>query len=256
MPGAERVIAVTCLALEARIALSPEVSVICDQGSRLIAALDLAIKRGASGIISFGIAGGLAPDLVAGDWIVGSAIRTDQELFPTDRVWAQRLLEALPGAVHADIVGVDAPIADPLEKRRLHAETGAVAVDMESHIAAGIAAAHRMPFCACRVVLDAADRELPPAAMVGLRHDGTPNVLAVFSSLMQQPRQLPALVRTALDARIARAALRRGRQLLGARLGFPDPSYVALDTPVTAEVNRPYRFLKSELDLNNIVTSY
>lgn len=256
MYGAGRVIAVTCLALEARIAMSPEVSVICDQGSRLMAALDLALKRGASGIISFGIAGGLAPDLVAGDWIVGSAIRTDQQFFPTDRVWAQRLLEALPGSVHADILGVDAPIADPLEKRRLHVETGAVVVDMESHIAAGFAAAHRIPFCACRVVLDAADRELPPAAMVGLRYDGTPNVLAVFSSLMQQPSQLPMLMRTALDARIARAALRRGRHLLGPRLGFPYPSYVALDTAVTAEVNRPNRFLKSDLDPNIIVTRY
>ena len=254
MSDAGSIVAVTCLALEARIALGPKVLVICDQGSRLMAALDLAIRRGASGVISFGIAGGLAPDLVAGDWIVGSAIRTGQELFPTDRVWAQRLLEMLPGAVHADIVGVDAPVADPLEKRRLHAETGAMAVDMESHIAARIAATHRIPFSSCRVVIDAADRELPPAAMVGLRHDGTPDVLAVLSSLLQQPSQLPALMRTALDARIAQAALRRGRHLLGARLGFPSFSSVAHDTPVTAEMNRPCCFLKSDLILNNIAT--
>jgi nucleoside phosphorylase len=155
-----------------------------------MAALDSAIKSGASGIISFGVAGGLSPDLVAGDWIIGSAIRTERDIFATDRVWAQRLLEALPGAVHADVVGVDAPVAGTLEKRRLHAETGAVAVDMESH-------------------------------MVGLHHDGTPNIRAVWSSLMQQPSQLSALMRTALDARIARAALRHGRHLLGARLGFP-----------------------------------
>src|SRR5207249_2917824 len=103
MSNVGAVIAVTSLALEARIALGPGVSVICDQASRLVAALDAAIKSGASGIISFGIAGGLAPDLVAGDWIVGSAIRTDQESFATDQVWAQRLLQALPGAVHADI---------------------------------------------------------------------------------------------------------------------------------------------------------
>ena len=250
------VVAVTCLAFEARIALGPGVFVICDQASRLVAALDLAIKRGASGIISFGIAGGLAPDLVAGDWIVGSAIRTKQELFPTDHVWAQRILELLPGAVHAEIVGVDSPVAEPLEKRRLHAETGAVAVDMESHIAARIAAAHRVPFTSCRVIVDAAERDLPPAAMVGLRHDGTPNLLAVLGSLMQQPSQLAALTRTALDTRIALAALRRGRHLLGARLGFPETSYGALDTLVTAKMNRPWRFLRSDLDLNNIATGY
>src|SRR2546430_12381102 len=58
------VVAVTCLALEARIALGPGVAVICNHASQLVASLEAAAKRGAAGIISFGIAGGLAPDLV------------------------------------------------------------------------------------------------------------------------------------------------------------------------------------------------
>ena len=41
---------------------------------------------------------------------------------------------------------MDTPIANPLEKRRLHVRTAAVAVDTESHIAARIAAAHRIPW--------------------------------------------------------------------------------------------------------------
>jgi adenosylhomocysteine nucleosidase len=223
------VVAVTSLALEARVALGPGVSVICNQGVELIAALEAAIKRGVAGIISFGIAGGLAPDLAAGDWIVGTAVRAGQDLFPTDQIWARRLLKALPSAVHAEIAGLDAPIPSRLEKRRLHAETGAVAVDTESHIAARIARAHGIPFAACRAVIDAADRDLPPAAMVGLHQDGTPDVLAVFRSVVRQPGQLPVLLRTALDARIARDALRRGRPLLGAGLGFPHFSNVATD---------------------------
>jgi hopanoid-associated phosphorylase len=223
------VVAVTCLALEARIALGPGVSVICNHNSQLVASLEAAVKRGAFGIISFGIAGGLAPHLVAGDWVVGSGVRTDQGRFPTDQLWARILLEALPGAVHAEIVGTHTPVADPLEKRRLHEQTGAVAVDTESHVAARIAAAYRIPFAACRAVIDPAHGELPPAAVVGLHHDGTPDVVAVFRSVVRQPRQLPALARTALDARIAGAALRRGRRLLGAGLGFPYFSDVALE---------------------------
>jgi adenosylhomocysteine nucleosidase len=215
------IVAVTSLALEARIALGPGVAVICSQGSRLAAALDAAVKRGASGIISFGVAGGLASDLKAGDWIAAVRIRTSQEVFATDQAWTRSLLEKLPNAVHADIIGVDAAVADPPEKQTLHAKTGAAAVDMESHIAARVAAAHRIPFAACRVVIDAADRPLPPAALIGLRPDGTADVPAVFRSVLRQPGQLPALVRTALDARIARAALRRGRQMLGVGLAFP-----------------------------------
>src|SRR6266487_407443 len=164
------VVAVTCLALEARIALGPGVAVICNHASQLVASLEAAANRGAAGIISFGIAGGLAPHLAAGDWVVGSSVRTKDGRFPTDRGWAQALLEALPGAV-----------------------------DTESHVAARIAAVHRIPFAACRAVIDPAHSVLPPAAVFGLRHDGTPDVIAVLRSLARQPSQLPALARTALD---------------------------------------------------------
>jgi adenosylhomocysteine nucleosidase len=215
------IVAVTSLALEARIALGPGVSVICSQGERLAAALKSAVERGASGIISFGVAGGLAPGLAAGDLIAAAAVRTGQRLFPTDPAWTRSLLERLPQAVQVHILGVDTLVADPLEKQLLHAQTGAAAVDMESHIAARIAAAHEIPFVACRVIIDAADKPLPPAALIGLRPDGTADVVAVFRSVLQQPNQLPGLVRTALDARIARAALRRGRRVLGAGLGCP-----------------------------------
>jgi hypothetical protein len=120
---------------------------------------------------------------------------------------------------------MDAPVADPSEKRSLYAQIGAAAVDTESHISARIAAAHQVPFVACRAIIDPADRRLPPAALSGLRPDGTADVAAVLRSVLQQPSQLPALVLTALDAWTARAALYRGRRMLGAGLGFPQFSH-------------------------------
>jgi hopanoid-associated phosphorylase len=221
MSSPAAVIAVTSLLLEARIALGPGVSVICGHASQLVTRLQAAIERGALGIISFGVAGGLAPHLAAGDWVIGSGVRTEHERYPADRQWSRRLLEAIPGSVHAEIAGVDAPIAQSSEKSRLHARTGAKAVDMESHIAAKIAARHNIPFAICRTIIDSADRDLPPAAVVALRHDGTPDVLAISRSVMRQPSQVPALVRTAIDAWTAREALRRGRHLLGLGLSCP-----------------------------------
>jgi adenosylhomocysteine nucleosidase len=221
MSGKEGVVAVTCLALEAGIARGPGVSVICNQSSGLRAALGAAIARGASGIISFGIAGGLAPDLAAGDWVVASGVRSGKNVIATDRAWAQRLVEILPNAIHAHVVGADSVIASPLEKFQLYDETGAAAVDMESHIAAEIAAEHRIPFVACRVIIDAAHRVLPPAATLGLRLDGTPDVSAVIRSVWQNPHQLPDLIRVAFDHHTARQALRSGRKQLGVGLGFP-----------------------------------
>jgi hopanoid-associated phosphorylase len=213
------IITVTGLAFEARIAGG--VTVISD-GVRTAGRLSSVIARDSRGIISFGIAGGLVPDLSPGQWVVASAIVSAHERHAVDAPWSQRLLDALPGAKFAAIAGVDTPVADPSEKRALHDRTGALVVDMESHLAARIAAAYGLPFTACRVIIDPAHRSLPPAARLSLRPDGLPDFAAVLRSIVGQPSQLPGLMRLAVDCSIARCALRRGRALLGPSLAFPD----------------------------------
>lgn len=212
-------------------AAGPGISVLCGTAQRYIDKLETAVRAGGSGIISIGIAGGLAPGLAPGDWVVASGVMTDGTRFPTDGQWSGRLLDALPGAVYADISGVDDPVVGQADKRTLHEASGTVAVDMESHIAARIACAHRVPFAACRVIIDPAERTLPPAALVGMRADGRPDVLAVIRSLMRQPRQVFALLRVVADARAARSALFRGRRMLGDDLSFPRLDEMQLGLP-------------------------
>ena len=123
------VVAVTCLAFEARIAAGSGVSVLCGNAVRLAAALDATIRRGSTGVISFGIAGGLAPGLAPGDWVIADGVVTDGERFATDREWSRQLLQALPGAMHADISGVDAPVAHEADKRcRRHLRVNVVRI--------------------------------------------------------------------------------------------------------------------------------
>jgi len=160
---------------------------------------------------SFGVAGGLAPGLPPGQWIVASAIVSNDEHHAADRLWSECLLEVLPRAKHAAIAGVDATVNDPNAKRALHARTRALGVDMESHVAARVAHDHGLPFAACRVILDPAHRTLPPAARVSLRAQAVPDPRAVLRSVTAEPSQLPGLIRLALDASIAKIALRRGR---------------------------------------------
>ncbi|MGA2126875.1 MAG: phosphorylase [Xanthobacteraceae bacterium] len=222
MMNVRPIVAVACLSFEARIAAGPGVTVLCGDGERLPEKLESAVRHGSTGIISFGIAGGLSPALAPGHWVVASKVVSAAGQFPTDRMWSQRLLRALPGAIHAAIAGVDAPVAEAATKHSLGCATQTVAVDMESHVAARIAAAHGLPFAACRVIIDPAHRTLPPAALLGLRDDGSSDPGAVLRSLLRQPGQLPALLRVALDARAARRALLGGRRQLGAGLGFPD----------------------------------
>jgi Phosphorylase superfamily len=131
------------------------------------------------------------------------------------------LLQVIPDAVHGPLVGVPAPVADPDAKRALYFKTGAIAVDMESHIVADVAAAHKVPMAVIRVITDPAMRAVPQAALAAMRPNGTIDLLAMARSLLTKPRDLADLLRTALDARAARATLQRGRELLGPGLGLP-----------------------------------
>jgi len=225
------VVAVTGLVMEARIASGPGVRAIAGGGDAriLVVALERELARGASAVISFGIAGGLAEDIAPGTWLVARAIVAPTARWPCDTAWARILAERLRGALTVDLAGVDAPIAQSTAKRALHRATGAAAVDTESHIAAAIAAEHGLPFAAFRVVADAAERNLPPAACEALRPDGKISGAAVLRSLARTPAQLPSLARAAIDARIAFRALSRGRRLLGLRLGYPDLGQLLLD---------------------------
>ena len=218
------VVAACGLALEARIAAGIGVRAVAGglDAARLAADLEREIARGARAVVSFGIAGALAPDLEPGECIVARGIATTGGGYRRcDEAWIARLRERLPGARCGDLHACDRPLAAAVAKRALHAQTGALAVDTESHVAAEVASAHGLPFAAVRVIADAARRDLPPAASVALKPGGRVDFAAVLRSVMSTPSQLPLLVRTAVDARAAFAALRRARRSLGDDLASP-----------------------------------
>ena len=213
-------IIVVGLAFEAPIAAGPGFRVICG-GRNLTAMLTAAIEEArmlfgdCPGIISFGVAGGLAPQLRPGTCIIGSAILSGSNRMPTNKIWSQQLLETFSNAVSGMIVGVTAPVSDPRDKHALYLNTGAIAVDMESHVVATVGASHGLPVAAMRVITDPAERGLPACAVAAMRPNGTTNIAAMISSALMKPREIPALFQTALDALAARATLVRGRRLLG-----------------------------------------
>jgi hopanoid-associated phosphorylase len=216
-------IVVVGMAFEARIAAGLGVPVICGgDGRNLATSLARAMAAGCGGLISFGVAGGLAPDLKPGTCVIGSAILDDEGQQETDARWASRLLKIIPDAVHGPIVGVREPIAHASAKRDLHKQTGAIAVDMESQVVARAAARHGVPLAAIRVVVDPVERTIPRSALAGARPDGTIDPLAVMRSLIRYPRDLAGLIRMSIDARAARATLVRGSALLGPGLGLLD----------------------------------
>lgn len=212
---------VTGMRFEARIAAGPGIETLHGLRAEALAqGLRQRLAHPCAGVISFGVAGGLDPALAPGKVIVATAVHDGDTSRPVDASWSRALSLALPQAVAGTLAGSDQAVTSVVAKTALHAATGALAVDMESHIAARIAQEFGVPFAACRVVIDPAQRDVPPAAVAGMGPDGGTDILALLKALLAGPGQVPDLVRLGRDARLARLALEVARGRVGAGFGL------------------------------------
>ncbi|HEY4038444.1 MAG TPA: squalene--hopene cyclase [Burkholderiaceae bacterium] len=187
---------------------------------RLERELERALSDGAEAVLSFGLAAGLQAGRRPGTLVIPIEVVSGTARYPTDSRWSERMRDLVGGADAGLIAGVDAPLLRPADKAQLHHSTGAIAADMESHLAARLAQQAARPFAAVRVISDPAERSLPPAAAIGMKPDGSVNAVEVLFCLLRDPRQLPDLVRVAGEARTAMRVLKRCRRALGPDLGW------------------------------------
>jgi hopanoid-associated phosphorylase len=215
-----RVLAVCGMPFEASIASGPGIVTVCGPGPwRVAQRLHEVLADGVEGIVSFGCAGGLDPQIPCGSCVVAVEVLTPDGPVAADPDWTGALLARLPGAHAAALAGVDAPLATSAAKAQLWRTTGAIAADMESHAAALAARRHGLPFAACRVVLDPAWRGVPACALAGM--DAAGAAWPVLRGLASEPGQFASLCALARDAWVARRELRRARARLGVALGWP-----------------------------------
>jgi hopanoid-associated phosphorylase len=176
-----------------------------------------------TGVISIGLGGALSPLLRVGDVVIGERIVTEDGAFPCDHTWRVLLAARLAGAAQGALYGSDTVLVDAGAKSALfEASGGALAVDMESQVAARFAAERQLPLAALRIVSDDAGHALPPAALAAMRPDGGIAPGRVLWSLAKNPLQLPALIRTGRHSSKAFKELLRCRGLLGRGLGGLD----------------------------------
>jgi adenosylhomocysteine nucleosidase len=201
------------LAAEARLA-RPLGGVVAVGGGAAVGARRAAealADRGVTGLVSFGLAGGLDPALPAGAVLVPGAVWRGGRHEAVDATLARALGGVSP---HVLLCGT-AVVFTAAEKARLWRETGCAAVDLETGAVASVAAARGLAFAVLRVVCDPAGRGLPPAALVALDGRGAMGVGRVLASVLARPRQVPALLGLAREATVARRALAARVALLG-----------------------------------------
>lgn len=160
-------------------------------------------------LVSFGIAGALAPGLRAGDVILSQEVIGDDDRWISPALSGSRIgeLANAVGAIEGPVWGASKIVATQAEKARAWIETGALAVDLESAVVARAAAEAGIPFLVLRAIADPASRHLPPAALLPLAHDGRPAISRITASVLRNPGQLRGLVGLAREARRALAAL-------------------------------------------------
>jgi nucleoside phosphorylase len=149
----------------------------------------------------------VATEVMAGDarWLAGLAL--NEELITKLALGRRRV-------VRGGLAGVEEIVAAQARKAALWIQTGASAVDMESHIAAAYADEAGLPFAALRVISDPAHRALPALARSAIKPNGDIDVRKVLRGVVREPRTLRALVSTGIDFNRALKSLRGCRGFL------------------------------------------
>ena len=198
------------LAAEARVARAAGFQVIVGGGDpgRTEALVEDAAQQ-AKCLVSFGVAGGLAPHLKPGNVILSADVIGDERRWRAEKAFhrSAALLARRIGAVAGPVLGSRDILASEDEKARAWRKTGALAVDLESAIVARAAEAAGIPFLVLRTIADPARRELPPAALIPLAEDGTPSFSRVLAEVLRRPHQIRALFGLARETRQALTAL-------------------------------------------------
>ena len=219
-PGAGRVGVVTALQTEADClrhlaeGRGPLIHVSGGSALRARAGAEGLREKGVIGLVSFGLAIGLAPVLRPGDVVVAdSVVLPSGRSIATEPAWRAALLQRLgDGGLKvrvARIAGSDELPASATAKRRAFQATFAAALDTDSHAVAEVAAAAGLPLLVVRAVAEPADEMRPAIAAAANGADGQPRSLAVVGHLAKRPWEIRAAWRFSKNGRLALEALRR-----------------------------------------------
>lgn len=164
-------------------------------------------ERGAVDLIlSVGVSGGLLPAYQPGDLVIGSEVVTKNgERFACEPRGLEMLKKShrAVGINPSIIYGSDEVVMSAEHKQKIHAETGAKSVDMESHGAARAAAQAGIAFLAVRAIADPADRALPTAALNAVKPDGGTRVFSTLVNAARDPLQFSELAQLGNDSKQA-----------------------------------------------------
>jgi adenosylhomocysteine nucleosidase len=186
-------------------------------------ALSQAVPPSCTGIISFGLCGGLWTGAQIGQAFVYYAIKIPSIAQPIfcDEGWRQRLFDLTHYYECKCCSSGEFNTANTIEERAtLYTQTDCKVIDDETFAVAQVAQARKIPFIGLRVVSDGAEDNLPPAVIDALNSNGSFNLWNVAESVVTDPAQISALIKTAGEYEKSKAELRTAAIQLGPTWGL------------------------------------
>lgn len=181
-------------------------------------AAHILIAKGARALLSWGTAGGLCPQLKAGDIIIPQEVRNhdaSQRYFMSTG-WQQSLYQQaqqLGLAYQGSLIHSTTTLHNPQQKNKLFETQGAIAVDMETLAIAKIAGEKKLPMACMRVIVDPAHFNLPVTATEALSPEGQLQWRSLLWNLIRYPQEWSALYRLSRFFRQTQQTLERLTQL-------------------------------------------
>lgn len=175
------------------------------------------LADGVTGLISWGVGGGLKPALQPGDLVLANRVASIDGPQTPDPDWCRQVVSRLQPMQHPVTfvsVWTDAHAVTSVAEKQKLAMDGHDLVDMEAAAVACVAHNAGVPFLIIKAVCDPADRALPACAPRLLRADGRVRVTALLVALAQGPRTWRDLRRMHRDFDAACASLRVAASLL------------------------------------------
>lgn len=171
----------------------------------------LLADKGAQCLISWGCAAGLAEVMKPGDLLLASQIDDGEQQFRTDSGLSASLCQMLPNAIRAHtgkLYSCDRLISSSREKQRLHQQTEALGLDMESAAIAKVALRANLPFIAVRGIADPVSQTLPNAVIHALNDQGRVELSKLLRHLFWHPTEVKDLIQLGLNFHAAQKTLK------------------------------------------------
>jgi len=177
------------------------------------AASALLIAQGATRLISWGCAAALGETLKPGDLVLADTlIDAEGTQINIDSDWLKltknRLLTTGIKVHTGSLAESSRIVATSKDKKHLHTQTGAIALDMESVAAAKIAQLNNLPFLAIRTIADPVNMDLPQAINHSLNDEGDIVLGKLLLFIALHPAELPGLIKLGLHFNAAKNTLK------------------------------------------------